>query len=276
MKSEDVVYGPVISRRLGQSLGVNLTPLEIKVCNFNCGYCRVGVPSKGIITLEEYKRLGWTLQNLKDAITEKLKSCAEERTSVDYITLAGNGEPTLFPWFSLIVDHILIEKSKYLNKPMAIFTNATTIKEEGISESLKKINRVFCKLDAGDYNTFNKINFPLKTTYEEIIRNLMTLNNFELSIAVISNEDGRVSNYRSLKNPKFLENLDKMNFKRIFIYDIDISRTTIPIFNRKLDDRSRLEKLAEFLMKKTGKEVIVLWGPQTRDFNIPLYPHQLG
>ncbi|MFH1359279.1 MAG: hypothetical protein ABIH37_05300 [archaeon] len=268
----DIVYGPVKSRRLGQSLGINLTPLELKVCNFSCGYCRVGVPSKGDSVPEDFELYGWTLENVKRMITEGLEYHSREQTLIDYITIAGNGEPTLYPWFREIVDHLLDENRKKLQgKPTAIFTNATRLSQE-TSKTLYKIDRRFCKLDAGNEATFKRINMPLGVTYDGCIDNLLAFDDFELSMAIM---DGDISNYDSFFNPDFLVRLNKMRFRRIFIYDIDIPKTISPRFNKKTD-KLKLEKLADFLTKQTGREVIILWDPTTRECNIPLYPQQVN
>ena len=277
MEWKDVVYGPVKSRRLGQSLGINLTPLELKVCNFSCGYCRVGVPSKGNAEREDYVTTGWTLENVRASISRGLKYHAQKETTIDYVTIAGNGEPTLFPWFNEVVSYLVTEKSRYLqDKPTAIFTNATKLNESGIKEAVSKLDRTFFKLDAGDEKTFRKINIPIGVTYSETIQNLLCSDNFELSMAVLN---GEVSNYDSFFNPEFIETLRKMKFTRMFIYDIDIPKTTSPRFNRKME-RGKLEDLAQYfsqqLNRKLGEEIVVLWELTTREGNIPLYPQQIN
>ncbi len=271
MNWQDVVYGPVKSRRLGQSLGINLTPLELKTCNFSCGYCRVGVSSKGDTTPEDFEILGWTPKNVKKAVTAGFQYHSRKSTSIDYITIAGNGEPTLYPWFAEVTDHLLEEKDKYLpGKPTAIFTNSTRLIRK--ANAFHKLDRKFCKLDAGDEKTFRKINTPIGITYDECIDNLLAFDDFELSMAVTS---GSVSNYDSFFNEKFLDKLRRMRFTRIFVYDIDIPKTTSLRFNRKTE-RSKLEELARFLSGQTGREAVVLWEPTTRECNLPLYPSQIN
>ncbi len=277
MKWEDVVYGPVKSRRLGQSLGINLTPLELKVCNFSCGYCRVGVPSKGKAELGDYESLAWTPEKVRASISRGLEYHAQKGTPIDYVTIAGNGEPTLYPWFNEVISHLVTELSGFLHdKPTAIFTNATKINESGIKEAISKLNRRFFKLDAGDEKTFRRIDTPLGVTYSEIIQNLLHSNNFELSMAVLN---GEVSNYDSFFDLEFIGALRKMKFAKMFIYDIDIPKTTSPRFNRKMD-RVKLDHLAQYLSqelnRKLGEEIVILWEPTTRESNIPLYPQQIN
>lgn len=273
MKWQDVVYGPVKSRRLGQSLGINLTPLELKVCNFSCGYCRVGVHSKGDAKAEDFEKYGFTPDEVNKAIGEGLKYHTIKRTKIDYITLAGNGEPTLYPWLEEVVGDLLINRFIVgSGKPTAIFTNATKVRQEDVKRAIYKLDRRFFKLDAGNEKTFRRINIPIGVTYDEVMENLLDSDNYELSIAVTS---GSVSNYDSFFNEEFVEKLKRMRFKRIFVYDIDIPKTTSPRFNQKTE-QSQLEKLAQFLIDQTGRETVVLWEATTRDSNIPLYPKQIN
>lgn len=273
MEYEAVVYGPVKSRRLGQSLGINLTPLELKVCNFSCGYCRVGVPSKGDASPEDFEKLSWTPERVCDAITLGLRRHSIDQTPIDYVTIAGNGEPTLYPWFAEVVGHLLEEKAKFLpDKPTAIFTNATRIVQPDIHDAIYRLDRRFFKLDAGDAQTFKRINIPIGVTYTQVIDNLLSADNFELSIAVLN---GEVSNYNSFFNSEFIDLLKKVKFTKIFLYDIDIPKTVSPRFNRKIE-KEKLEDLARFLTDQTERETIVLWEPTTRECNIPLYPQQIN
>ncbi len=273
MEWKDVVYGPVKSRRLGQSLGINLTPLELKVCNFSCGYCRVGVPSKGYAEAEDFEKYDFTPDNIREAICEGLERHAKNRTKIDYITIAGNGEPTLYPWLEDVVEDLLINRGILGGtKPTAIFTNATMLMKEDVITAIYKLDRRFFKLDAGDEKTFRRTNIPIGITYDEVIRNLLASDNYELSIAVTS---GDVSNFDSFFNPEFNESLRKMRFSRAFVYDIDIPKTISPRFNRKTG-KEVLDELAKHLRKETDKEVVILWEPTTRESNILLYPQQIN
>ncbi len=273
MEWRDVVYGPVKSRRLGQSLGINLTPLELKVCNFSCGYCRVGVSSKGDAKTEDFKKYGFTPEGVNKAISEGLRYHAAQRTKIDYITIAGNGEPTLYPWLEDVVDGLLANRGILEGlRPTAIFTNATKVTEEDVKKAIYQLDRRFFKLDAGDKRTFKITNTPIGVKYDEIIDNLLALSNYELSIAITG---GNISNYDSFFNEEFVKKLRGMRFKRIFLYDIDIPKTTSPRFNRKTE-KSKLEELARFFTAQTGREAVVLWEPTTREGNIPLYPQQIN
>lgn len=275
MKWNEVIYGPVKSRRLGQSLGINLTPLEVKVCNFNCGYCRVGINSKGEANKETFEKYGWTLPNVKEAIIKGFGFHIKNQTKMDYITICGNSEPTLYSWFPEIVEFLEREKSYFFPKtPRAIFSNATTLDNEVVRESMKKFERVFLKIDAGDEPTFKRINSPIGICYGQVIDNLISYKGGELSIAITG---GEISNYSSFFNETFIENLKKTEFKKIFLYDIDIPRTTSQKFSEKLKQEPLINLANYFgkaLNKKVGEEIVILWEPKTRSENLSLYPKQ--
>src|SRR6056297_1223152 len=100
---DQIVFGPVRSRRLGVSLGINLLPVDKKFCNFDCIYCECGWTSRGDVRREELPDRG----EVRRALEEKILSMAEEDLVPDVITYAGNGEPTLHPGFEGIVDDSL-------------------------------------------------------------------------------------------------------------------------------------------------------------------------
>src|SRR3989344_1313522 len=272
-----IVYGPVKSRRLGQSLGINLTPEKVKVCNFNCGYCRVGVSSKAFRGERDFVLNGLGLGDVISGVTKGVKHHADKGTHLDSITFAGNGEPTLYPWFVDVVEEVIGLRDQYFpDKPVSIFTNSTAETPE-IREAIFRTDRRFFKLDAGDEQSFRRTNIPLGVKYERIINNLSSLDqDFELSIAVTQ---GAHSNYGSFFNNRFIENLRGMRFSRIFLYDIDIPVTTSPLFNFKSDKKS-LEDLARYLCReldiKINRDVVILWDERHRNENLGDYPIQLS
>ena len=99
---DDIVFGPIKSRRLGSSLGVNLLPSKGKLCNFDCIYCECGWNKDGAMD-----RTLPTLEDVTKALTEKISALSADGVEVDSITFSGNGEPTIHPDFPEIVDLIL-------------------------------------------------------------------------------------------------------------------------------------------------------------------------
>ena len=130
----EIIFGPVKSRRLGNSLGINLLPVNCKVCNFNCIYCECGWSGK----IQSYKLL--KADEIEMALDLKLKELKKNRIPVDTITFAGNGEPTLHPQFDEIIDFTVALKNKYFPKAkVAVLSNSTMLDNEKIFQSLKKV-----------------------------------------------------------------------------------------------------------------------------------------
>ena len=156
MLRENTVFGPIFSRRLGSSLGINLLPREGKLCNFDCIYCecgwnRDGQGDKSIPSADDVRR----------ALESKLSACRESGTPIDSITFSGDGEPTLNPAFAQIVDDTLALRDKYY--PMAkvsVLTNATRLGREDVFQALRKVDNPILKLDAPRTELVRKINNP--------------------------------------------------------------------------------------------------------------------
>ncbi len=145
-----VVYGPVLSRRLGRSLGVNLLPLGTKICNFNCVYCQYGTdrsPTKDFPDARD--------------IIDQVEEVIGREPEIDHITFSGNGEPTLHPKFSVIVDSIKKMRDVIMpHVPIALLTNGTGFRNIKKREALRQIDKVIVKLDAGNDALFQRINQP--------------------------------------------------------------------------------------------------------------------
>ena len=140
------VYGPVPSRRLGRSLGVDIVPE--KVCTLDCVYCQLGRTTQKTIEREEYA----PVEPIIAEVTEILSRSVE----ADYITMAGSGEPTLNSKLGEIIDKI----KNISNIPIAVVTNGTLLYRADVRAECAKADVVMPSLDAGDESTFKKINRP--------------------------------------------------------------------------------------------------------------------
>lgn len=152
----NVIFGPVWSRRLGESLGINLLPTGIKVCNFNCIYCECGrTPSE-----TEQSRFP-TVEEVSALLSEKLSELKSNSSYLNSITFAGNGEPTLHPEFDRMVDTVLEIRDRIVpGVSVAVLSNATRIENEGIFNSLFKVDFNILKLDSAIDETLRNINCP--------------------------------------------------------------------------------------------------------------------
>lgn len=154
----NVVFGPVLSRRLGLSLGINLLPLNRKICNFNCIYCECGWTETDQIPMEEYP----PRELIREKLNERLEELAQQNQLPEAITFAGNGEPTLHPHFPEIIDDTIEARNRFApDAKVSVLSNASGILDEKIFHALKKIDNNILKLDAGNAETLQKINRPL-------------------------------------------------------------------------------------------------------------------
>jgi wyosine [tRNA(Phe)-imidazoG37] synthetase (radical SAM superfamily) len=156
---DDMIFGPVKSRRLGVSLGINLLPNHAKFCNFNCIYCECGwTKNKQALRMELPKA-----EDLLIALAQKLKESAGTELEPDSITFAGNGEPTMHPEFDLIIRETIKLRDKHAPKALvSVLSNGSMLHKPLIIESLKLADNNILKLDGGTENTIRKINMPLK------------------------------------------------------------------------------------------------------------------
>ncbi|MDX9726530.1 MAG: radical SAM protein [Bacteroidales bacterium] len=171
---DKIIFGPVVSRRLGDSLGINLLPATRKVCNFNCIYCECGwTMNSG----EDRSSLP-SRKDVYNALDLKLSELKDKNRPPDVITFAGNGEPTLHPDFPGIVDDTIELRNKHFPATrIAVLSNSTTITIPHIREALLKVDQNILKLDSGFDLTVKSHNQPrVNFKVAELIRNLKDFN----------------------------------------------------------------------------------------------------
>jgi wyosine [tRNA(Phe)-imidazoG37] synthetase (radical SAM superfamily) len=170
----DIVFGPLMSRRLGVSLGINLLPLDKKVCSFNCIYCECGWTDS--LPTKEMKF--FSAKEIYSALEVRFQELRDENIIPEALTFAGNGEPTLHPEFGKIMDDIIFLRDKYLpGAQVTVLSNSTTLNNPVVLDALKKADKSIMKLDAGNDQLQRMINQPLTSvTREEIVMNLQKFN----------------------------------------------------------------------------------------------------
>ncbi len=141
------IFGPVFSRRLGLSLGVDLVPH--KVCSMDCLYCEVGPTTEKTLERAEYVPLSGVISELKEYFSYK--------PEIDYVTFSGYGEPTLFSRLGELVDFL---KDNYPYR-LALLTNSSLLKRDDVLKEIKRIDLVLPSLDAGSEEVFRKVNRPV-------------------------------------------------------------------------------------------------------------------
>lgn len=183
---QDIVYGPILSRRLGRSLGVNLLPPDRKVCSFDCGYCYYG-PTDRVTCSPD--RAGFpTVAQVREAVADGLR----RYPYVDHLTFSGSGEPTLHPDFPAVVRAVRRMRDALApDVRLAIFSNATTAHRPAVRAALAAFDRPMLKLDAGDPATLARVNRPAPgVTLTTILAGLRAMSHWTLQAALIAGPAG--------------------------------------------------------------------------------------
>lgn len=156
MIREETVFGPIRSRRLGSSLGINLLPQKGKICNFDCIYCECGWNRDGM----QDKTLP-TAADVQSALEDKLRSLRADGVGIDSITFSGDGEPTLNPEFPQIIDDTIALRGRYYPEAVvSVLSNATRVHIPAIFEALRKVDNPIMKIDAPTAELASRINNP--------------------------------------------------------------------------------------------------------------------
>ena len=169
MMRETLVFGPIHSRRLGSSLGINLLPERGKLCNFDCIYCECGWNADG----REDRKLPVATE-LRVALREKLQACRDAGTPIDSITFSGDGEPTLNPDFAEMIDITLALRDEFFPAArVSVLSNATQTGREDVFRALRRVDNPILKIDAATTALSRRINRPVGAyDLEAVVRNL--------------------------------------------------------------------------------------------------------
>ena len=144
MLREETVFGPIHSRRLGSSLGINLLPVNGKICSFDCIYCECGWNRDG----KDDKRIP-SAAEVRSALEDKLSTLMPDGVGIDSITFSGDGEPTLNPEFPRIIEDTLrLRDVFYPDAKVSVLSNATRVHVPEVFEALRKVDNPIMKIDA--------------------------------------------------------------------------------------------------------------------------------
>jgi wyosine [tRNA(Phe)-imidazoG37] synthetase (radical SAM superfamily) len=217
-----IVYGPVLSRRLGHSLGINILPSKYKLCSFNCRYCQYGWTRRP--TLQPTEEI-WDLPTPRDvvaALEQSLRKIARHRTRIDSLTFSGNGETTLHPDFGEIVDSVKSLRDQYLpHINLAILSNASRIGQKEVRDALEKLDLKIMKLDAGSEALVHELNGPAPPFYlGEIVAGLKQLKDVIIQSLFVQ---GRLTNSDPESIEVWLEKLREIQPSLVQVYTLDRS-----------------------------------------------------
>lgn len=214
---DEIVFGPIFSRRLGSSLGVNLLPSKGKLCNFDCVYCECGWNKDGIA-----ERVFPRLEDVRRAMEEKMSKAASDGVPVDSITFSGNGEPTMNPDFPEIIDVTLELRDKYFPKAkVSVLSNATLIGRSSVAEALMRVDNPILKIDASSDSLIARINKPVgRYRLEEVIEAMMKFDGaFVLQTMFLKSPDFDTTAPEALN--EWMGIVRKVRPREIMVYTID-------------------------------------------------------
>jgi Fe-S oxidoreductases len=248
---EDIVFGPIKSRRLGTSLGVNLAPRHGKVCNFDCIYCECGFNKDGKKDNRVPQR-----EDVAAALEDKLKSYTGDK--IDTITFSGNGEPTIHPNFAEIIDDTIRLRNIYAPQTkISVLTNGTRIGRQEVREALLKIENAIVKIDSAIDKTARLIDRPLYPySLSEVIKELIPFRGkFVLQTMFLRGEFEKetIDNTTQQELNAWYGVVDKIEPGEIMIYTIDRETPADKLQKVSVEE---MEKIAAPL-KKRGIKVSI-------------------
>lgn len=214
---DDIVFGPIYSRRLGASLGVNLLPSKGKLCNFDCVYCECGWNKDGA-DHGKFPEFG----QICEALETKMKAIADEGVSVDSITFSGNGEPTIHPDFPSVIDVTLKLRDRYFpGAKVSVLSNATLIGRPAIAEALMRVDNPILKLDAPTDEQIRLVNKPVgHYSLDEVVENMKRFKgNFILQTMFLKSPDFNTADLDSLN--RWRDIVRAVSPREIMVYTID-------------------------------------------------------
>lgn len=217
MMREELVFGPIHSRRLGSSLGINLLPTKGKLCNFDCVYCECGWNKDG----RGDRRLPIAAE-LRSTLEAKLKECRDAGTPIDSITFSGDGEPTLNPDFPEIIDITISLRDKYFPQAkVSVLSNATRIFRDEVLEALKKVDNPILKIDAPTDALAARINQPQGEYHvEDVVADLMRFEgNFVLQTMFLRSPSFDSSSPEVLDG--WMNIVRKLKPREVMVYTLD-------------------------------------------------------
>lgn len=248
------IFGPIHSRRLGASLGVNLSPNDGKICSFDCVYCEAGYNSQGAGTsgLPTCEKVALDLE-------AKLSSMKELGEPLDVITFSGNGEPTLHPQFAEIIDDTIALRDKYFPLvKISVLSNSTRLDDEKVVAALRKVDNNILKLDSAITPTMRLIDQPNSPSFtsEKVIEQLAQFSGqcvVQTMFLRGKHDEKIIDNTTQQEVEALIEAYKQINPRQVMIYSID--RKT-PEQQLEKVSREELETIAE-LIRKEGIDVTV-------------------
>ena len=218
---DNIIFGPVRSRRLGLSLGVNLLPVDSKLCNFNCIYCECGWN-------EEHpgRRRFNAREDVREMLRATLSRMVEDGTPPDVITFAGNGEPTMHPDFEHIIEDTIALRNELCGAAkVSVLSNATQIHRPDVVRALLKVDNNILKLDSAFDATVQVLNKPAGNY--SVVQTVKLMKQFQgemiLQTMFLRGEycGHTIDNTTECEVSAWLEVVKEITPKKVMVYSID-------------------------------------------------------
>ena len=237
------IYGPIHSRRLGMSLGINLMPNDGKICSFDCLYCEAGFNAQG-----PGKDGVPTREAVKKQLRHKLMEMKQEGQTLDVITFSGNGEPTLHPEFKKVVEDVLRLRTEFFpDAKVSVLSNSTMAGKPAVVDALLKVDNNILKLDSAMPHTFRVLNRPTSPNClpEGVIADLKRFQGkcVVQTIMIRGEYDGeRFDNTTDVELQALLNAYLEIQPREVMLYSID--RKT-PAENLEKVSKEEMERIAQ-------------------------------
>lgn len=250
----ETIFGPIHSRRLGTSLGVNLSPRDGKVCTFDCLYCEAGFnaqgPGKaGLPPRSEVARL----------LEQKLSDMKSRGENLDVITFSGNGEPTMHPEFEGIIDDTIALRDRYFPAvKISVLSNSTCLDRPGVDAALRRVDNNILKLDSAITDTIRLIDRPNNPNFtaDYVVNRLADFGQdcIVQTMLLRGEYDGqKIDNTTDREIEALVAAYEKIRPKEVMLYSID--RRT-PAEQLEKVGRDELESVAERIRSRGIKVAV--------------------
>ncbi|MFH1336577.1 MAG: radical SAM protein [Candidatus Zixiibacteriota bacterium] len=247
---EGIIYGPINSRRLGSSLGINLLATKYKLCTFNCLYCHYGWTKVHTVDVTAHMSDFPSTQKVKEALESWFET---NRNPVDYITFSGNGEPCLHPDFDKMVGVARQAKEKYTpGAKLAILSNSTCLDNPRVLSGLSKLDVRIMKLDCGTEAIFRKLNRPhSQVRFEKVAESLKKVEDIIIQSLFV---EGGVDNTEEREVDEWIRRIKYIKPMEVQIYSIDRPTADSGLT---LVTKDKLNQIAKKAQEVTGISVKV-------------------
>jgi wyosine [tRNA(Phe)-imidazoG37] synthetase (radical SAM superfamily) len=245
-----VVYGPVSSRRLGRSLGINLFP-QGKICSFSCAYCDLDVTGKN----HAEPRLVPTAPLIEQITRDLSRWLVESFEVADSITFAGNGEPTFHPAFADAVEAVTRVRDEFVpGTPMNLFTDGLHLVDLSVRNAATCFRRVFFKLDGASEAVVEQVNGP--GAWRGVLRSIAfghEMPNIAASTALVG---GPASNVANVRSQAFIDLVAELDPREVFLYTLDYPSPSNKVA---AVDLEALAETGHWLAARLDVPVVALW-----------------